>query len=50
MPHTRIVAVDRIGAKLRRVTIVIQPSNPVFRPDTAVIERTKPAPNPFNKP
>jgi prepilin-type N-terminal cleavage/methylation domain-containing protein len=50
MPHTRIIAVARIGAKLRRVTIVIKPTNPVFRPDTVVIERTKPAPNPFNKP
>jgi prepilin-type N-terminal cleavage/methylation domain-containing protein len=49
MPYTRIVTVDTIGSKLRRVKIVIQPSNPAIRPDSVVIERTKPAPNPFNK-
>ena len=50
LPYTRVVTVDSLSPKLRRVTIVITPLNTVFRPDTLVIQRTKPAGNPFNKP
>ena len=50
LPYTRVVTVDSLSPKLRRVTIVITPLNTVFRPDTLIILRTKPAGNPFNKP
>ncbi len=50
LPYTRVVTVDSLSPKLRRVTIVITPLNTVFRPDTLIIQRTKPAGNPFNKP
>jgi prepilin-type N-terminal cleavage/methylation domain-containing protein len=48
IPYTRTVTVDSLSPKLRRVTIIITPLNTVFKADTEVIERTKPAANPFN--
>jgi len=49
LPYTRKITVDSLSPKLRRVTIVVTPLNTLFRPDTAIIERTKPGNNPFNK-
>lgn len=50
IPYSRTVTVDSLSPKLRRVTIVITPLNPVFKSDTLVLDRTKPGKNPFNKP
>jgi prepilin-type N-terminal cleavage/methylation domain-containing protein len=50
IPYTRKITVDSLSPKLRRVTIVITPVNTVFKPDTMVLQRTKPGNNPFNKP
>jgi prepilin-type N-terminal cleavage/methylation domain-containing protein len=50
VPYTRKITVDSLSPKLRRVTIVITPLNTVFRPDTVVLERSKPASNPFKTP
>ena len=50
LPYARKVSVDSLSPKLRRVTIVVTPLNPVFRPDTLVLQRSKPGNNPFNKP
>jgi prepilin-type N-terminal cleavage/methylation domain-containing protein len=47
LPYTRTITVDSLSPKLRRVTIVVTPLNPVFKPDTLVIQRTKPSNNPF---
>jgi len=50
LPYTRKIVVDSLSPKLRRVTIVVTPLNTTFRPDTVVLQRTKPGNNPFNKP
>jgi len=50
LPYTRKVTVDSLSPKLKRVTIVVTPTNTAFTPDTLVIQRTKPGNNPFNKP
>ncbi len=50
LPYTRKIVVDSLSPKLRRVTIVVTPLNATFRPDTVVLQRTKPGNNPFNKP
>jgi prepilin-type N-terminal cleavage/methylation domain-containing protein len=50
VPYTRKITVDSLSPKLRRVTIVITPLNPVFRPDTVVLQRSKPGNNPFKTP
>jgi prepilin-type N-terminal cleavage/methylation domain-containing protein len=50
LPYARRITVDSLTPRLRRVTIVITPLNPAFRPDTVVIERSKPGNNPFKKP
>jgi len=42
--------VDSLSPRLRRVTVVVTPLNTLFRPDTVVLQRTKPGNNPFNKP
>jgi prepilin-type N-terminal cleavage/methylation domain-containing protein len=47
LPYTRTTTVDSLSPKLRRVTIIITPLNPVFKPDTLVVQRTKPSANPF---
>lgn len=49
LPYTRKITVDSLSPKLRRVTIVVTPLDPAFRPDTLVLQRTKPGNNPFNK-
>jgi prepilin-type N-terminal cleavage/methylation domain-containing protein len=50
VPYTRSITVDSLSPKLRRVTIVITPLNTVFRPDTLVLQRSKPSNNPFKTP
>src|SRR6266516_3606376 len=50
LPYTRRVMVDSLSPRLRRVTVVVTPLNTLFRPDTVVLQRTKPGNNPFNKP
>jgi prepilin-type N-terminal cleavage/methylation domain-containing protein len=50
LPYTRTVRVENLAPRWRRVTLIIAPLNPLVSPDTAVIERAKPDPNPFNKP
>jgi prepilin-type N-terminal cleavage/methylation domain-containing protein len=50
LPYTRVVTVDSLSPKVRRVTIVVTPTNTVFKADTEVIQRMKPAPNPFATP
>jgi prepilin-type N-terminal cleavage/methylation domain-containing protein len=50
LPYTRKITVDSLSPKLRRVTIVVTPINTAFRPDTMVIQRTKPGNNPFKTP
>jgi prepilin-type N-terminal cleavage/methylation domain-containing protein len=41
-PHTRIVTVTEPSVNLvKSVTVVIKPSNPIFKPDTASFIRTK---------
>lgn len=47
LPYTRMITVDSLSPKLRRVTIVITPLNTVFKADTLIIQRTKPSANPF---
>src|SRR5438309_794986 len=49
LPYTRKITVDSLSPKLRRVTIIVTPLNTVFKPDTLVLQRTKPGNNPFNK-
>ncbi len=49
LPYTRKITVDSLSPKLRRVTIIVTPLNPIFKPDTLVLQRTKPGNNPFNK-
>lgn len=47
--HTRCITVTNISAAQRHLVMVITPTNPAFRPDTLVFERTKPTTgNPFN--
>lgn len=50
LPYTRKIIVDSLSPKLKRVTIVITPLNPAVRPDTLVLQRSKPGKNPFNTP
>jgi prepilin-type N-terminal cleavage/methylation domain-containing protein len=50
LPYTRKITVDSLSAKMRRVTIVITPISTVFKPDTVVLQRSKPGNNPFNVP
>lgn len=50
VPYTRKITVDSLSPRLRRVTIVITPLNTVFRPDTVVLQRSKPGNNPFKTP
>jgi prepilin-type N-terminal cleavage/methylation domain-containing protein len=49
LPYTRTVIVTNSSAKLRIVTIIVTPLNPIFKPDTLVVEREKPAKNPLNQ-
>ena len=50
MPYTRKITVDSLSPKMQRVTIVITPINTAFKPDTLVLQRSKPGNNPFNLP
>ena len=50
MPYVRKIVVDSLSPKMRRVTIIITPTNTIFRPDTVVLQRSKPGNNPFNLP
>jgi hypothetical protein len=51
IPHTRCVTVSNTSSKLRRVTMVITPTNTLYRPDTVVLDRANLTSfNPFNIP
>ena len=47
MPYTRKITVDSLSPKLRRVTIIVTPTNTMLKPDTEVLQRFKPGKNPF---
>ena len=49
MPYTRMVQVDSLSPTLQRVTIIITPTNTVFKPDTLVLQRSKARKNAFGK-
>ena len=50
-PHTRCVGIADASIKRRRVTLVVTPASALYRPDTIVFDRTKPATSdPFNTP
>src|SRR3989449_5077526 len=49
LPYTRKVMVDSLSPRLRRVTVVVTPLNTLFRPDTVVLQRTKPGKNPLDR-
>jgi hypothetical protein len=40
-PHTRCVTVDDVAFRRRRVTVRFTPSNPRFKADTIVFERSR---------
>jgi hypothetical protein len=42
VPRTECVAVQDIVAGRRRVTFILRPNNTALRPDTVVLERTRP--------
>ena len=48
MGYTRTVNVTTVSGRQLNVTIIITPSNSVFKPDTVKFERTRPLSNPFN--
>lgn len=50
MPYTRKITVDSLSPTLARVTIIITPTNTIFRPDTMVLQRSKARRNAFGKP
>ena len=41
LPYTRTVTVDSLSPTLVRVTIVVTPTNRVFKPATLVLQRSK---------
>jgi hypothetical protein len=47
MGYTRKVSVTTVSNNQLNVTIIITPSNSVFKPDTITFERTRPLGNPF---
>jgi prepilin-type N-terminal cleavage/methylation domain-containing protein len=49
LPYTRTISVTNVSPKLRLVTIIVTPLNPVFKADTEVVARQKPAKNPLNQ-
>jgi prepilin-type N-terminal cleavage/methylation domain-containing protein len=49
MPYTRRVTVDSLSPTLVRVTIIVTPTNTVFKSDTLVLQRSKARKNPFGK-
>ena len=42
VPRTECVAVQDIVAGRRRVTFILRPNNTALRPDTVILERTRP--------
>jgi prepilin-type N-terminal cleavage/methylation domain-containing protein len=50
MPYTRKITVDSLSPTLVRVTIIVTPTNIVFKPDTLVLQRSKARKNAFGKP
>jgi prepilin-type N-terminal cleavage/methylation domain-containing protein len=50
MPYTRKITVDSLSPTLLRVTIIVTPTNIVFKPDTLVLQRSKARKNAFGKP
>jgi prepilin-type N-terminal cleavage/methylation domain-containing protein len=49
MPYTRKITVDSLSPTLLRVTIIVTPTNIVFKPDTLVLQRSKARKNAFGK-
>lgn len=47
MPYIRTVTVDSLSPTLVRVTIIVTPTNTVFKADTLTLQRSKARPNPF---
>ncbi|HET9707904.1 MAG TPA: prepilin-type N-terminal cleavage/methylation domain-containing protein [Gemmatimonadales bacterium] len=47
MPYVRTVTVESLSPTLVRVTIIVTPTNAVFKPDTLTLQRSKARPNPF---
>jgi prepilin-type N-terminal cleavage/methylation domain-containing protein len=47
MPYTRSVTVDSLSPTLARVTIIVTPTNTIFKSDTLVLQRSKARKNPF---
>ena len=50
LSYTRRIVVDSLSPRMARVTIVITPTNTLFKPDTLVLQRSKPGTSPFNSP
>lgn len=49
VPRTECIAVQDIVAGRRRVTFIQRPNNTALRPDTVILERTRPRPyHPLN--
>ncbi len=49
VPRTECVTVQDIAAGRRRVTFILRPNNTALRPDTVILERTRPRPyHPLN--
>ena len=42
MPRTECIAVQDLAAGRRRVTFILRPNNTALRPDTVILERTRP--------
>ena len=42
VPRTECVAVEDIATGRRRVTFILRPNNTALRPDTIILERSKP--------
>jgi prepilin-type N-terminal cleavage/methylation domain-containing protein len=49
MPYTRKITVDSLSPTLLRVTIIVTPTNIIFKPDTLVLQRSKARKNAFGK-
>lgn len=42
VPRTECIAVQDLAAGRRRVTFILRPNNTALRPDTVILERTRP--------
>lgn len=48
-PHQRCVSMTSISSTIRRLTVIVTPSQPGMRPDTVIFDRANaPAGNPLN--